>query len=355
VTIKVLIVDDSQFFCKTIGTGLNQLDEIKIVGVAHNGKEAVEKAQKFQPDVITLDVEMPIMDGLTAISYLQKVCDAHILMLSSLTYENARVTLDALEAGAADFMLKSYEALSSHSGALIEILQNKVLELGKDKLSLREQPKKSEKKVLLKTGKEKFEELKQSFQKLKSKLGLITIGSSTGGPVALQKLLSALPKNFPVPLVITQHIPPTFSGVLSSRLNEQSELEIAEANDGDQIMVGKVYIAPGGKQLYFEQKNGMTFLRVRDSDSRIQFAPSVDVTFASAAKIYGQNLLAIVMTGMGADGLKGCQLINQHGGSIWTQDKSSCVVYGMPKAVDEAGLSDARLSLEQLTELFGAT
>ncbi len=338
--IKVLIVDDSQFFCRRVGSILNSVSDIKVIGIANNGKEAIEKAEKLKPDVITLDVEMPVMDGVTALRQIVKVCDAKVLMLSSLTYDNARVTLDALDAGATDFLLKSYESLSSDTDGMVNQLRDKIRELGSARtLPSRASSEKSKPKP--------FPVYQAPTASGASNYDLIAIGASTGGPVALQKLLIPLPANFPCPITITQHMPGTFTGAFATRLNGLCQLEVCEATDGMPLKAGHVYVAPGGKQMIFEGRGKNARIRIRPTDARLQFSPSVDVSFGSASKVFAGKVLAIVLTGMGADGTEGSKLIKASGGKIWAQNEASCVVYGMPMSVTKAGLSEKELSIEQ--------
>jgi two-component system chemotaxis response regulator CheB len=343
-TVKVLIVDDSQFFCRRVASILNSSNDIKVIGVANNGKEAIDKAALLKPDVITLDVEMPVMDGVTALKKIVKVCDAKVLMLSSLTYDNAKITLDALDAGATDFLLKSYESLANNSDGLAILLQSKILELGSSKSFKRlssASPFTSRPKP--------FPTYKARPQAASSKnYDIVTIGSSTGGPVALQKLLAPLPANFPCPITVTQHMPGTFTGAFASRLNGLCQLTVCEAQDGMSIKPGHVYIAQGGKQMVFEGRGKSARLRIRNTDARIQFAPCIDITFGSASKVFNGNILAVILTGMGSDGTEGSKLIKAQGGKIWAQDEASCVVYGMPMSVTKAGLAEREYSIDHI-------
>ncbi|WP_196137344.1 chemotaxis response regulator protein-glutamate methylesterase [Aliikangiella sp. G2MR2-5] len=355
--IKVLIVDDSQFFCRRVGSILHSAHDIEVVGIANNGQEAIQKAEKLQPDVITLDVEMPVMDGVTALKQIVKVCNARVLMLSSLTYENAKITLDALDAGATDFLLKSYESLSSDSSGLVVQLQKKIRELGRAKSFKMLQPAKptaqkpEPKKTTSPTSRPEAKPAippSRGVSKIKPDTKLIVIGASTGGPVALQKVLSPLPSNYPFPITVTQHMPGTFTGAFATRMNSLCNLNVVEAQDGMRLERGTVYIAPGGKQMVFEGTSSPR-IRIRPTDARIPFAPSVDVTFGSASKIFGGKILAIVLTGMGADGTEGGRLIKAKGGTIWAQDEATCVVYGMPMSITKAGLTDSQLPIEQFS------
>ena len=339
--ITVLIVDDSQFFCRRVGSILNNAAGIKVVGIANNGKQAIDKAALLKPDVITLDVEMPVMDGVTALKQIVKVCDAKVLMLSSLTYDNAKITLDALEAGATDFLLKSYESLSGNSDGLANLLHSKIRELGGAKSFRRASGSTPRAKP------KPFPTYKAKTTSATKKYDLVAIGASTGGPVALQKLLMPLPANFPCPITITQHMPGTFTGAFASRLNGLCQLQVQEAKDGTPLKPGNVYIAPGGKQMLFEGSARSARLNVRLTDARLQFSPSVDVSFGSASKIFGGNILALVLTGMGSDGTEGSKLIKAKGGKIWAQNEATCVVYGMPMSVNRAGLSEREFGIEE--------
>jgi len=339
--ITVLIVDDSQFFCRRVGSILNNASDIKVIGIANNGQQAIEKAGKLKPDVITLDVEMPVMDGVTALKQIVKVCDAKVLMLSSLTYDNAKITLDALDAGATDFLLKSYESLSNDSDGLVNLLQDKIRELGSAKTIRR--PSGTSAPVRSKP----FPTYKAKTTVSTDKYGLVAVGASTGGPVALQKLLAPLPANFPCPITITQHMPGTFTGAFATRLNGLCQMTVCEAEDGMLLKPGHVYIAPGGKQMVFEGRSQSAKIRVRPTDARLKFSPCVDVSFGSASKVFGGNILALILTGMGSDGTEGCKLIKAKGGKIWAQNEASCVVYGMPMSVTKAGLSEREYPIEQ--------
>ena len=302
------------------------------------------------------------MDGVTALKQIVKVCDARVLMLSSLTYENAKITLDALDAGATDFLLKSYESMSSDSSGLVMQLQKKIRELGGAKKVTPISSPAIPGRVETRSG-----EVARPVQPNKpfpasnrgggsisvnSSNKLIAIGSSTGGPVALQKVLTPLPASFPFPITVTQHMPGTFTGAFATRLDGLCALKVVEAQDGMALKKGHIYIAPGGKQMVFDGLAHSARIRIRPTDPRLQFSPSVDVTLGSASKLFGGSMLAIILTGMGADGTEGSRLIKAQGGQIWSQDEASCVVYGMPMSVVKAGLSDAQLSIEQFSNVL---
>ncbi|PCI72732.1 MAG: chemotaxis response regulator protein-glutamate methylesterase [Gammaproteobacteria bacterium] len=355
--ITVLIVDDSKFFCKRVGTILNSASDINVIGVAHNGREAIDKAKSLQPDVITLDVEMPIMDGVTALKEIVKVCNAKVLMLSSLTYGNAKITLDALDAGATDFLLKSYESLTSNSEDLIKLLQSKIRELGQAKTFRRAptykapiskaQTQVSPQAVKPLASRNTNASYTAPHKAPKKSYKLLAIGASTGGPVALQKLLMPIPENYPYPITITQHMPGTFTGAFASRMNGLCQLNVVEAEDGMSLKAGTVYVAPGGKQMVFEGTANSARIRIKPTTPRLQYSPSIDITFGSASKIFSGSVLGIILTGMGADGTEGSRLLKSCGARIWSQNEASCVVYGMPMSVTKAGISERELAIDE--------
>ncbi|MFQ3282878.1 protein-glutamate methylesterase/protein-glutamine glutaminase, partial [Reinekea sp.] len=293
----------------------------------------------LKPDIITMDYEMPLMDGITSVRHIMNECPTPILMFSSLTLQGARVTLDALEAGAVDFLPKSYEKVSGSNSSLRQILVNKILTLARPvaKANARvpstvEAPSassRSKKKIYV-----------QSFD-------LVMIGTSTGGPVALQKVLTQIPANFPAPILLIQHMPGTFTGAFAERLNGQCKISVKEAHDGDLLKPGTAYLAPGGQQMILSQKGK---IRIMAGDERLNYKPSVDLTFGSAVKYYNRNTLAIVLTGMGADGREGARLLKQAGAVVWAQEGKTCVIDGMPSAIVKANLADEIIALQEISK-----
>ncbi len=385
--VRVLVVDDSSFFCRRVTEILGADSEIKVIGVANTGAEAVKKAGELKPDVITMDVEMPVMDGISATrQIMQQSKDIGIVMLSSLTYEGARATLDALAAGAADFVLKSYEDVQGNQSGTAKLLREKVRAIGEQIARRRggfsppagptvgtagagaapqvapSTPPSSLTRTAAATTTTTARPATpaSAFSRpqpapapaqpaaapvTRRNYKLVAIGSSTGGPVALQHVLQPLPKNFPAPIVIAQHMPGTFTPAFAQRLNGLCQIEVREARDGDLLQPGLALLAPGGKQMTVEGNGSQMRVRVRETDARLHYAPCVDVLFGSAANVCGNNMLAVILTGMGADGREGSRLIRARGGQIWSQDEASCVVYGMPMAVATAGLSHHILPL----------
>ncbi|MGO4998530.1 protein-glutamate methylesterase/protein-glutamine glutaminase [Oceanisphaera sp. W20_SRM_FM3] len=380
--IRVLVVDDSSFFRRRVSEILELDPMLSVVDTAANGLEAVEKARTGRFDVITMDIEMPVMDGIRAVREIMKATPTPVLMFSSLTHDGAQATLDALDAGAMDFLPKRFEDIARSKEEAILLLQQRVKAIARRRsviaprvtapvvpAALAKRPVSStltsgitarprvggvaplattqtaatapahavteRKTVPRRTGK--------SYQ-------LLAIGTSTGGPVALQKVLTALPANFPHPIILIQHMPGTFTTAFAARLNTLCQVTVQEAQDGDTLRPGHAYLAPGGKQMLLEGRPGAARLRVIEGNDKVNYKPCVDITFASAAKIYGGKVLAVVLTGMGADGREGARLLKDQGANIWAQDEETCVVYGMPQAIAKAGLASESLPLPLIGE-----
>ena len=351
-SLKVLVVDDSNFFQQRLREMLNEHPQLKVVGLASNGREAVEKARELKPDVITMDYEMPVMDGVTAVRQIMADRPTPILMFSSLTYEGARTTLDALDAGAVDFLPKNFSEISSNSAALKKKLHSRLLAISRPQslastatapaappASLKREP------LEPATNGEAGKSESSRPVPLKGKIRLLAIGASTGGPVALADVLTRLPERFPLPIVLIQHMPENFTKPFAERLDRQCKISVREATDGDALRPGLALLAPGGKQLMIDKRG---CVRVIPGDDRVNYKPCVDVTFGSAANVYGNQTLGVVLTGMGSDGCEGARMIKQKGGYIWGQDKDSCVIYGMPMAVARAKLTDRVLALKDI-------
>lgn len=374
---RVLVVDDSNFFQHRLKDIINEHPELKVVGIASNGLEAVNKAAELKPDIITMDFEMPVMDGVTAIKHIMANRSVPILMFSSLTYEGAKITLDALAAGALDFIPKDFAEVSRNSEVLKRKLHERLITLAGsgNRSSAAASSFASASSVPssvlgARTGQSSFVPLTPPVStavmphasvipeapikssgvdsyRLKNKPKILVIGASTGGPVALAEVLVALPANFPLPIVLVQHMPENFTKAFAERLNKQCHIQVREAVDGDQLQPGLALLAPGGKQLMLDKRNGGS-VRVLPDDERVNYKPSLDITFGSAANHYGNKVLGVVLTGMGSDGCNGARLLKEAGSSLWSQDEASCVIYGMPMAVARAGLTDKVLSLKDI-------
>ena len=408
---KVLIVDDSTFFRKRLKEIIESDPTMQVVGEAKDGKEGVSLAASLHPDVITMDVEMPVMDGITAVKEIMAKTPTPILMFSSLTFEGANSTFKALEAGAVDFMPKNFDDIAHRREDGIKALLNAIKAVSRSRvrgfrpalststttrpsslsatrtsstlssttrtstlsstssLSSRlsttatapaptqgaalGQYKKinellsSEQGVPAAARKFTFGDHKAettAFKRSGKSHSLVAIGSSTGGPIALQEIIPKLPK-LNVPVVIVQHMPGSFTSTFAARLDAMSQLHVVEAKDGDVLEPGTCYIAPGGKQMIFERFGLKTRIRIIQDTGRVTYNPCVDVSFASLAQIFGNKVLAMILTGMGSDGCEGCQLLKAKGSVIWAQNEETCVVYGMPQAVVNANVADLVLPL----------
>lgn len=370
--VKVLVVDDSSFFRRRVSEILEQDKGIKVIGFAVNGREAVDKTAQLRPDVITMDVEMPVLDGISAVKEIMASNPTPILMFSSLTRAGASATLDALDAGAMDFLPKKFEDIARNNDDAIKLLQNKVKEIGRQRItratraltpSAISQPAASRTERFSNLAKKPIVQPDRSFNNSVPKPAssntsvrasgkqyqLVAIGTSTGGPVALQTILTQLPANFPHPILLIQHMPAAFTPAFASRLDGLCKIKVKEAQQGDRLQPGCAYLAPGGQQMMVEGRGSNRTLRVfEDKNERVNYKPSVDITFASAAKAYQGDVLAIILTGMGADGRDGARMLKQTGATIWAQDEKSCVVYGMPQAIASAGLASESISLHDV-------
>ncbi|QIZ77338.1 protein-glutamate methylesterase/protein-glutamine glutaminase [Ferrimonas lipolytica] len=368
--IKVLVVDDSSFFRRRVAEILNKDPQLEVIATATNGRDAIEKVRTHRPDVITMDIEMPIMDGITAVRLINAELPTPVLMFSSLTYQGARATLDALEAGAADFLPKRFEEIANDHQQAAHLLQQRVKSLCKRRLAPN---------VAIRTGASTTAGVQTTtrvnttaaISASRAHAGVsdtpecgkvnlpgrasgkrykaLLIGTSTGGPVALQKILTQLPANYPLPILLVQHMPAAFTPAFARRLDGLCQISVKEAETGDRLRPGHAYLAPGGKQMLLEGNAAATRIVIREGDEQINYKPSVDITFGSSSRIFGGDVLAVILTGMGADGREGCRLLQRHGATIWAQDAASCVVYGMPQAVSAAGISSHSIPLDKMS------
>lgn len=348
--LRVLVVDDSRFFRRRVTEMLEADPAIKVIDSAENGAEAVVKAGRLKPDVITMDVEMPVMDGITATRKIMAASPTAILMFSSLTTEGARSTLDALEAGAVDFLPKRFEDISNDRDEARRVLCERVRAVGSQRRPMRLRSGSVSRPLTdAATAVKRTQPAPSAAKKLrKGQVKLVAIGTSTGGPVALQKVLKGLPKNYPVPLLLIQHMPGSFTAAFAERLNGICAIQVREAKDGDVLESGVALLAPGGKQMLLEQRSGRLSVRITESEAGQNYKPCVDLTFNSVAKVLPGKTLAVVLTGMGADGREGAKAIKAGGSQVWAQNEASCVVYGMPAAIVDAGLADQVLALDDI-------
>lgn len=336
-SVRVLVVDDSVFFQRRIIDILQRDPAIEVVGQAGDGLAALAAVRKLKPDVITMDVEMPVLDGINAVKRIMAECPTPIIMLSAFTQEGAKATLNALEAGAVDFLPKQQNGRSLPD-LISQLLPQRVHALSrKHRIPFKAVPQQ----------RQPIREHRRTGQ-----YKLVVIGASTGGPVAIQQLLSVLPAEFPLPLLLVVHMPESFTPAFAARLNAQCKIAVKEARDGDTPQPGHAYLAPGGKQMQLQQHGSRVEIRIYDGLPEQMYRPSVDVTLGSAGAVYPGGILAVVLTGMGADGKLAAQQLKAGGSTIWSQDEASCIVYGMPQAVEKAGLSDRVLPLHEIGPLL---
>lgn len=397
--IRVLVADDSAFMRKVLTDLFSRQSDFEVVGTAMNGREAISKIKQFKPDLVTMDVNMPVMDGLNALAVIMNECPLPVVMLSSLTQQGTEATVRALGLGAVDFISKAGGSISRIDTIEDEILKkcrnaakahvhktltlpaqpmNKPAETKKDSLPVMkrvELPRRQGMKLKAPApaspaaggglGTKRNNPLLQNRSHVPASIGrpvavsfshgtggsnkLVAIGTSTGGPQALQNVITRLPGNLPCGVVVVQHMPPGFTKALADRLNSISQISVKEAEDGEQIRSGHVYIAPGNYHMRVMDDNGIRRIKLSQEPPVGNHRPAVNVMYDSVASL-GRSLVAVIMTGMGADGCEGMKKIKASGGYSIAQDESTCVVYGMPKAVVDAGLADEVRPVQDIAE-----
>ncbi len=341
--IRILVVDDAVVMRKLITDVLSQDPGLKSVGSAPNGKIALAKIPLCNPDVITLDIEMPEMDGLEALKLIkERYPHIQVIMFSSLTERGATKTLEALSLGASDYLTKPATAsLELSLERLREELVPKIKQFFASKAEIE-------------TPSVPAPDIRTSayprFQRKAGKPQVVAIGVSTGGPNALEQVLPSLSADFPVPIVIVQHMPPMFTRLLAKSLNLHSQLEVREATDGEVLEPGVALIAPGDYHLTVQREDAGVVTRLNQETPQNYCRPAVDALFDSLAKVYGAEVLVVIMTGMGHDGLRGIQQLKEHGTYVIAQDEATSVVWGMPGVVVEGGLADAVLPVDQIAQ-----
>ena len=369
--IKILVVDDSAFMRKVLSDLFKSQPDFEVVDIGRNGAEAVEKVKQHSPDVVTLDVEMPVMDGLTALEQIMAVKPTPVVMVSSLTKAGADATIKALSLGAVDFVAKSAGSISRIDEIEKDLLQKcreaagvsgnrlraTVAAVKPVILPERTAPAAPEKPLMV----EKVltvDKAAPSMTRTTSVSSVISvdddwivaIGTSTGGQRALHEVLTRLPGNLPCPTVIVQHMPPGFTKSLAERLNTLSELTVKEAADNDKLVAGTVYIAPGDFHLTLRRETSGTYVKLNKDPAIGGLRPAVDPMMVSVAETYGTKAVGVILTGMGHDGAKGMKAIKRLQGRTIAEDQSTSVVFGMPKAAIEAGVVDSILPLQQVAE-----
>jgi two-component system chemotaxis response regulator CheB len=339
---RILVVDDSALYRQSIQNILRDVAEVSIVGVAKNGIEALSKIEELDPDLLTLDVQMPELSGIEVLREIKRRrLRPKAIMVSTFTSEGARVTTDALLEGAFDFILKpSGNDSAANRGQLRDALVEKIAAFREAALP----PPRSMRGHRLVDANEGLAPSPAPGAACQA----VILGSSTGGPEALKLVLPKLPKTLPVPVLVVQHMPPKYTLSLAARLNENCALDVAEARDHSSVVPGRVLIAPGGKHLRLERSGDSLLVRLSDDPPEHGVRPSIDYLLRSVAEVLNGQALAVVMTGMGRDGLAGCRCLKEAGGYVFAQTRADCVVYGMPKAVIEDNLADRTLPLGKI-------
>ncbi len=343
---RLLIVDDSALYRRMISDVLRNVPDVSIVGLARNGEDALVKIKEFDPDLLTLDVQMPDMDGITLLREInRRGLRSKAIMVSSFTSHGAQVTTDALLEGAFDFILKpaGYD-FDANRRELRDALEEKIgafrqsegHALAGDQQRLRA------------AGATSPSVVPSHDQMLPSECQAVIFGTSTGGPAALKKVLPALPAELPVPVLVVQHMPPEFTQSLAQRLDGISALHVTEAANGAEVKAGSVLIAPGGRQMKLVRGRDRVQARITDDPPEDGYRPAADYLLRSAIEIFQGQILCVIMTGMGHDGLEGCRALKKSGGHVFAQDQRGCVVYGMPKAAIDDSIVDQVVRLERI-------
>ena len=353
--ISVVVIDDSAFMRKSISMMLESDPGIKVVATARDGQDGINKIREFRPDIATLDVEMPVLDGLSALRVIMKEMPLPVIMISSLTSEGAQATLDALHIGAVDFIPKDLSYVSVDIKKIREELIAKVRSIVRSRA----------RRLRSEAGLAKTPPRPAAGHAGKtwnvpagagSRLKAAVLGISTGGPFALLQAIPKLPADYPLGIAIVQHMPPRFTKSLADRLDGLSALRVREAEDGDLLEPGVVLIAPGGLHMTFRRKGADVAACISAEPAGTLYRPSADIMISSAVEAFNAPLLGIIMTGMGKDGLEGLRRLKAKGGVVFAQEEDSCVVYGMPRAAVEDGIADAILPLDSIpggmTRLF---
>jgi two-component system, chemotaxis family, protein-glutamate methylesterase/glutaminase len=351
---RVLIVDDSAFMRKLISDFLSEQPKIEVIGTARNGEDAIKKCREFRPDVITLDVEMPKLNGLEVLKRIMKEHPLPVVMLSSTTKEGADTTLQAIQAGAVDFVAKPSGSISIDLHKIKTELIQKVLSASKanlTKINFLEDSNTVGKKLERSIDSEIQPASNVTTRGFTQSKKIVCIGTSTGGPRALQQVITSLPKGLEVPILIVQHMPPGFTKSLANRLDSLSQIRVKEAEDGELLQKGTAYIAPGGFHLKVKSLGSSLAISLSQSPPRNGHRPSVDVMFESISTIKNYSKIAVIMTGMGADGSKGLVEMKKNGiVKAIAESQDTSIVFGMPKAAIATNMVDEVANVENIAQ-----
>jgi len=348
--IKVLVVDDSIIARKYLSRILEESGKIEVIDTAKNGLEAIDKIKKLNPDVVTMDVEMPRLNGIEALKIIMKENPVPVIMVSSLTTDGAKETLESLRIGAVDYISKN-DVLSFKDSTkeARQLLIEKIVTAKDARIrGSRRKPYIDREKTGLAKEKISIEERTVTRKKRveKKDIAVLAMAASTGGPVSLEKVFSKLPL-LGVPILIVQHMPKSFTGVFANSLSKNSKIKVKEAENGEELMPNQAYLAPGGMQMRVK-KSGSRYVIDISSEPKTIYTPNADIMFDSVAEIFSGKALCVIMTGMGDDGYKGLQKVKERGGTIIAQDKESCVVWGMPRKPTQTGIVDYVVPLEDI-------
>ena len=368
--ITVLVVDDSAFIRNAFSQMLRSDPEIEVVGTARDGEDAIEMTRKLNPDVLTMDIEMPRRDGLSALKVIMETMPRPVIMVSTLTSDGAEATLKAMEAGAVDFIPKFEQGKSAINLQHMQIeLCSKVKAVARSRRFRRRIPAPASAPAGRTAPIPRPSTVTPASAPVAASVpsgpvtlprgarlvrDCVSIGVSTGGPPAVQKVLSALPADFPAFILIAQHMPGTFTGPFAKRLDGVSKINVKEAEDGERPKPGWAYVAPGGLHMSVEGRSSMPYLAISTEPASALYKPSANVLMESSGRMFGSRVLGVMMTGMGSDGCEGAKVLKEKGGYLLAQNEASCVVYGMPKAVVDAGLADDVVELDRLAEAIVA-
>lgn len=330
--IRVLIVDDSFLIRQIISDAINADPSLEVIGKAANGEEALEKVSALHPDVVTLDVNLPSLDGISVLEEIMQKQPTRVIMLSAYTREGATATIRALELGALDFIAKPSGEVSLDIYKLKDELIAKIKLVAKVDINR-----------VMELASKQINLCAFNIKKL------IVIGASTGGTRAILDVMQDMPLDTPAAFLIIQHMPKGFTKSFAERLAWRSAIKTKEAEEGDMVLAGKAFVAPAGSHMFLEKQRGQLKIKL-NQDAPVNFVrPSVDITMASCAGVFGKDVIGVVLTGMGKDGLDGAKRIKEKGGAVIVQDEESSVVWGMPRVVYEAGLADKILPLSKIS------